>query len=644
MKRTAQWAAALAMLAAVHTVVILGVTGVPKPPTIVAEGVQRVGWGPLFESVRQRLDTRASSRLLGWMPDGSGMLSVHQRWLFDARLHSLSAPGARPRFLPAVPRNASVHTDPGRPYVVLGIDRNGDEQYALYRWDLGRSRREPLTPADERAAFGAFEPDGHRIAYVSTRRNGRDADVYTMDPRDPSTDHLVLQREGLWRVAAWSPNDDRLLLARAATNLDVELFTLDLATGEVEPVPAPEGPARIVAPQWSRDGRSLYYASDRVAEFGHLRRLDLASGEEVVLSGRIPWDVESIQQSGDGRLLLIGVNEDGRTRYYTGDDQARALTPLDLFSSGQVELKLHPTERVVAVNHVDERGHVRGYLYDLASGELELWVGGSPRERELPAPQLVRYPTFDEVDGSRRMIPAFVYPGLGSGPRPVVIDIHGGPEAQARLRSSHGRYQRDGITVITPNVRGSTGYGRTYTRLDDWKLREDAVRDIGALLDWVGEQPELDGDRVVVTGGSYGGYMVLASLVHYSPRIRCGIDVVGLSNFVTFLENTAEYRKDIRRAEYGDERIPEMRAFLEAISPLNNAERITSRLMVVQGTNDPRVPVTESLQIVERVRRNGFDVPYIEGKNEGHGFRQPWNALWAGLAQQEFIRSCLIGR
>jgi dipeptidyl aminopeptidase/acylaminoacyl peptidase len=196
--------------------------------------------------------------------------------------------------------------------------------------------------------------------------------------------------------------------------------------------------------------------------------------------------------------------------------------------------------------------------------------------------------------------------------------------------------------VITPNVRGSTGYGRTFASLDDWYLREDAVRDIGSLLDWIEEQPDMDAGRVAVIGGSYGGYMVLASLVHYSPRLACGIDIVGVSNFVTFLENTADYRRDLRRAEYGDERIPEMREFLESIAPLNNAERITSPLMVVQGANDPRVPVTESRQLVERVRDNDLGVAYIEGANEGHGFRHPWNSLWAGLAQNQLAHQCLL--
>ena len=318
------------------------------------------------------------------------------------------------------------------------------------------------------------------------------------------------------------------------------------------------------------------------------------------------------------------------------------MHPLELFSSGQFSARLHPDDPVLLVNHSDRLGVTRGYTYDLRSEKLTLWAGTEPSQSNAPDTRLVRYPTFDSVAGAPRLISAFVYPGVGDGPRPVLIDIHGGPEAQARLRTAQSTTQKYGITLITPNVRGSTGYGRTFTTLDDQYLREDAVRDIGALLDWIGEQPDLDESRVAVTGGSYGGYMVLSSLLHFSPRIRCGIDIVGVSNFVTFLENTADYRRDLRRAEYGDERIPEMREFLESISPLNNAERITSRLMVVQGANDPRVPVNESRQLVERVRDNGLDVAYMEGANEGHGFRHPWNSFYAGLAQQEMTRECLL--
>ena len=234
----------------------------------------------------------------------------------------------------------------------------------------------------------------------------------------------------------------------------------------------------------------------------------------------------------------------------------------------------------------------------LAAGELTRWtyseVGGLDTDRFV-APKLVSYPTFDTVNGAPRQIPAFVYKPAGDGPFPVIISIHGGPEGQARATFS-STYQmwlaKLGAAVVVPNVRGSAGYGKTYVGLDNGFRREDSVRDIGALLDWIATQPDLDASRVAVYGGSYGGYMVLASSVHYSDRLRAAIDVVGISSFVTFLENTQDYRRDLRRAEYGDERDPEMRAHLQKISPLNNVDSISVPMFVVQGHNDPRVPVT----------------------------------------------------
>lgn len=626
-----------------HLVVWLVLMGVPKPPAITTEGIDRVAWRPALDDAVQLWRARESTAIAGWMPDGSGVLVQTRRWLLDARFHHVPEPGVKPVFLSPIPRNpGGVYSAPGRPYMIFAKDTDGDEQHRLYRWDIDDTDPVLITGTSERSMFGAFEPDGSRIAYTSTRRNGRDFDVYVMDPTDPTTDRRVLEVEGTWAVADWSPAGGELLLVHVESSMSTTLHVLDLGTGRVTRVSEiSERGVRHGSPQWSRDGHALLYSSDRDTEFRHLRRLDLDSGQETVLSDEIPWDVESVQQSADGDLLLVSVNEDGRTRHYLRDPMGEDMRPLDLFGSGQISVSLHRTEPWLAVNHVDPSGISRGYVYDLRTDELTLWAGEPPGERALPEPRLVRYPTFDEVDGRPRTIPAFVYPGEGEGPRPVVIDIHGGPEAQARLRSAPHPLQRVGITVIAPNVRGSTGYGRTFASLDDVFLREDAVRDIGSLLDWIGDEPDLDPGRVAVIGGSYGGYMVLASLVHYSPRLACGVDVVGVSNFVTFLENTAEYRRDLRRAEYGDERIPEVRAFLESISPLNHAERIASPLMVVQGANDPRVPVDESRQLVERVRGTDLSVSYMEASNEGHGFRRPWNAFYAALAQRQMLRECL---
>jgi dipeptidyl aminopeptidase/acylaminoacyl peptidase len=264
-------------------------------------------------------------------------------------------------------------------------------------------------------------------------------------------------------------------------------------------------------------------------------------------------------------------------------------------------------------------------------GNLERWtfseVGGLDTT-SFPVPELVTFATFDEVDGQPRQIPAWVYKPAGEGPFPVVVSIHGGPEGQARplFSSTYQMWLKSlGVAVVIPNVRGSNGYGKTYLGLDNGFRREDSVKDIGALLDWIDTQEDLDSDRVAVFGGSYGGYMVLASAVHFSDRLRAAVDIVGISSFVTFLENTQDYRRDLRRVEYGDERDPEMRAHLEKISPVNNVEKIRVPMFVVQGENDPRVPVTEAIQMVAALREQGNTVWYMNALNEGHGYRKKEN-------------------
>ncbi|HWM29483.1 MAG TPA: prolyl oligopeptidase family serine peptidase, partial [Woeseiaceae bacterium] len=260
--------------------------------------------------------------------------------------------------------------------------------------------------------------------------------------------------------------------------------------------------------------------------------------------------------------------------------------------------------------------------------------------------ELIHYPTFDEVDGEARQIPAWVYRPRSDGPVPVIISIHGGPEGQARpyFNSTFQMWMDTlGVAVIAPNVRGSNGYGKSYLALDNGFKREDSVRDIGALLHWIATQPDLDESRVAVYGGSYGGYMVLASSVHYSDRLRAAVDVVGISNFVTFLENTEDYRRDLRRAEYGDEREPQMRAHLEKISPLNNVGEIGIPMFIVQGENDPRVPVTESAQVVRALREQGQPVWYMNALNEGHGYQRKENRDIYQQAMVMFLKRYLVG-
>jgi len=285
----------------------------------------------------------------------------------------------------------------------------------------------------------------------------------------------------------------------------------------------------------------------------------------------------------------------------------------------------------------------------LDHGDLVRWttseVGGLDSSA-FRTPELIEFPTFDNDGESPRQIPAWIYKPRGTGPFPVVVSIHGGPEGQSRPSFS-STYQmwmdKLGVAVVIPNVRGSSGYGKSYLSLDNGFKREDSVRDIGALLDWITTQSDLDRERVAVFGGSYGGYMVLASAVHYSDKLKAAVDIVGISNFVTFLENTQDYRRDLRRVEYGDERDPAMRAHLEKISPLNNVDRITIPMLIAQGENDPRVPVTESKQVVEALRKQGQTVWFMNALNEGHGYRKKENRDIYQQATVLFLREHLTG-
>jgi dipeptidyl aminopeptidase/acylaminoacyl peptidase len=374
-----------------------------------------------------------------------------------------------------------------------------------------------------------------------------------------------------------------------------------------------------------------------------------------VLSGDLPWDVEQFDLSEDGRVLAFFTNEDGVSRLHLLDANTGASLPAPELPAGvATALLFRRGSHEVAFDLSWARSPSDLYSYDTDTRRLDRWTasetGGLPAEA-FAAPELIHYPTFDTVgkNGPRRMIPAFVYrPDAGrfKGRRPVYINIHGGPEGQSRptFQGTNNLFINElGVAVVVPNVRGSTGYGKSYLKLDNGRLREDSVKDIGALLDWIATQPDLDPSRVMVAGGSYGGYMTLAVMTFYSDRLAGGWDSVGISNFVTFLQNTQGYRQDLRRAEYGDERDPQMRAFLEGIAPVGRARQITRPLLVTQGANDPRVPLAESDQIVNAVKSNGVPVWYLVAKDEGHGFGKKTNTDFQRAVLFEFMRRYLIG-
>ena len=635
-----------------------GAPVLPVPESISAQGVPPIPAQGLEDLVPY--ENLRAARLADWHPRERRLL-ILTRFSESPQLHEVGMPmGARSQLtFYRDPVNEGLYR-PGDPdQIVYSINEGGAENYQLFLLDrhTGRSRR--FSDGAHRYVSPVWSRDGKLLAYGSNARNGRDVDVYVADPATPGSERRVAEVQGSWTPLEWSPDNRRLLLYEYVSANEAYLHWIELAGGPPHALtPRPAKGAPTVAYQlgrWSADGGSIYTLSDRDSEFLRLVRLDLATGASTVLSGDLPWDVEQFDLSDDGRVLAFFTNEDGVSRLHLLDAASGTALPAPELPAGVSNgvLFRHGSHEL-AFDVSWARSSADLYSYDADTRKLDRWTasetGGLPAE-SFAVPQLVHYPTFDTVgkNGSRRMIPAFVYrpdPGRFPGKRPVYINIHGGPEGQSRpaFQGSNNLFINElGVALVVPNVRGSTGYGKSYLKLDNGRLREDSVKDIGALLDWIATQPDLDPSRVMVAGGSYGGYMTLAVLTFYSDRLAAAWDSVGISNFVTFLQHTQGYRQDLRRAEYGDERDPQMRAFLEGIAPVSRARQITRPLLVTQGANDPRVPLAESDQIVQAVRSNGVPVWYLVAKDEGHGFGKKTNTDFQRAVLFEFVRKYLIG-
>jgi dipeptidyl aminopeptidase/acylaminoacyl peptidase len=471
-----------------------------------------------------------------------------------------------------------------------------------------------------------------------------------MAPKDRATDKLLSQSDSVgWDVLDWSPDDATLLLENFVSANESYLYVMDAAGGPRTPVTPTGGTEKV---RWeggvfSKDGKGIYTATDQGSEFTRLAYVDLGSKEVSVLTPDLKWDVESFALSDDGKHLAYVTNEAGIAVLHLMDTATRKELPLPKLPVGQVStLDWHKNNKDLAFTLTSARAPSDVYSLDITTGKVERWTESETaglNTSTFAEPQLIRWKSFDG-----REISGFLYapdPAKFPGKRPVIINIHGGPESQFRpaFLGQYNYYLNVlGVAVIFPNVRGSAGYGKTYLTLDNGKLREDSVKDIGALLDWVKGNDALDADRVMITGGSYGGYMTLACSVHFADRIRCAVDVVGISNFVTFLQRTEPYRQDLRRAEYGDERDPSMREFLEHIAPLNNVAKIKKPLFVVQGANDPRVPRTEADQMVEALKKQGTPVWYLLARDEGHGFAKKRNSEYQFYSTIAFVQKHLL--
>lgn len=618
------------------------------PGNLVTEGIPPIPRSVVAD-VKRYTEFR-SATLVDWHPDRREML-ISTRFGNTPQIHQVTMPGGARTQLTFLdePVTAARYEPHGR-YFVFRRDQGGSEFWQLYRYDVADARITLLTDGGRsQNSLGRWSHAGSQLAYTSTRRNGVDRDIYVMDPLQPASSRRVLDvKGGGWQVLDWSPDDRRLLVQEEISINESRLFLVDVATGMQSPLTRPAAePVAYDDARFAADGRSAYLTTDHGSEFLRLASIDLATGALNPITTGIAWDVEAFALSPDGKTLAFSVNEAGVSTLYLLDTATNRYTAIDGVPRGVATgLRWHANSRELGFTIGSSTAVADVYSLNVRTREVSRWTSselGGLTESALAQPALIKWRSFDgrEISGFYYRPPA----GRFSGKRPVIVNIHGGPEGQSRpgfLGRNNYFLNELGVAMIYPNVRGSNGYGKTFLKLDNGLLREDSVRDIGALLDWIGRQPELDAARVLVTGGSYGGYMTLAVATHYDARICCALDVVGISDFATFLRNTEAYRRDLRRAEYGDERDPKIAEFFAAIAPLNNAEKIRKPLFVVAGGNDPRVPRTESEQIVARVRRNHGQVWFLLARDEGHGFQKKANVDFQFYATVMFVKANLL--
>lgn len=606
------------------------ISGVPDIPADVVSNLER------YQNARSAL-------LVDWL-DGSLLLET--RFGDTYQLHQVDQPGG-------ARHQITFNREPIGAVVVPPLDEpagflftrdiGGSEYYQLFWFDMQSRKSTMLSDGKSRYTGVSFNRAGDMFSYATTERNGRDSDLHA---RTLSGKKIIIQEDqGIgWTVEDWSGDDTHVLATQYVSITEGYLWEIDVETGDRTQLLQNLGKVALLAAFYGASDEQIYFVSDHDSEFVHLFRFDRDTEEITDLTQEVTWNLESASLSTDRSMLAYSFNHDGYSDLHLVALEDFRELPLPQLPKGRVSgLDFSRDDEQLAFTARTPNTLADVYSIDLKEQTTTRWtyseIGEIPTEINYD-PELIKYASFDG-----REIPAFVYLPKSEGPHPVLIYIHGGPESQYRPGfSSTFRYMLNELqlAVIAPNVRGSNGYGKTYLQLDNGMKREDSVRDIGALIDWIETQDHLDSERVVVYGGSYGGYMVLASMVHYSDRLAGGIDRFGISNFISFLENTHAYRRDLRRAEYGDERDPEMRAFHERIAPLYNVDKITKPMLISQGLNDPRVPPIESEQIVAALKEAGVPVWYILFKDEGHGWGKKVNRDYESQAIMYFLEQHVV--
>jgi dipeptidyl aminopeptidase/acylaminoacyl peptidase len=603
---------------------------VPVPAGIRMEGVP-----PIPVELAEGLSPYASFRMAtfqAWHPVDRRMLITTRFGNVD-QVHQVRDPGgARTQltFYADGVTGAATYDKAGRAMVFQRDTSGGSRLYQLFRHDLATGTTTLLTDGRSLNSAPVWARRGNRIAYTSTRRAAADRDIHVMDPSDPTTDRLVLQVTGIWSVLDWSPGDRELLVREAPSTVsETYLWRVNVDTGDKTTV-TERGGRGVLWQQafYSPDGKSIYALGDFESDVPRLLRRDVSGGPWTpVVTDDAP--VEMFEVSPDGRRIALVADVGALSEIRIVDVRTGQVRPVTGLPPGRIaSLAWHPTGAEVAVTFAGARTFSDVYSIDAARDRIDRWTSsesGGATPESLPDAEIVRWKSFDGL-----MIPGVLYrpPAHFTGPRPVIVNVHGGPALRERPRGlGRSNYFRNemGIAIVYPNIRGSSGFGRAYEQADNGMKREDAVRDIGALLDWIASEPGLDQDRVLITGGSYGGYIAYASAIAYGDRLRGAIAGFAISDFVSYLEAsdkaqlaTEPSRRVDRKIEYGDPSDPDVRAFLQRISPLTHASQIRIPLLVIQGGRDNLVPVGQAEQMVKAVRASGTPLWYVLFEDAGH--------------------------
>lgn len=594
---------------------------------------------PALKERLQRYENVRGHSFQDWTGDGGILIST--RFGNVNQIHEVRFPlGARRQLTFYTETVGSADVSPSGGAFLFGKDRGGDEYFQSYLFNLNTGDVTQYSEPGSRNGSALWSDDGSLVAWARTSAGDPNNDILIANPADPSSLRVALEGDGAVGPVDWSGDGSTLLLQRYISIAKSRLFRMNVATGALTEI-NPDDDVAYSGGALLSDG-SVLTVTDKGSEFANLVRLG-ADGTVTNYTGDIDWDVSDWTLSPDETTVAFTLNEGGLGTIRLLDVASGHVRPGPTLPVGIASgLTFSPSGTQVGFTFNGATSPADAWSFDIATLNLTRWTEaetGGLNPKTFLTPEMISYPNADGMD-----IPAFIYRPEGPGPHPVIISIHGGPESQSRpVFSSAFQYwaKELGMAVAVPNVRGSSGYGKTYVSLDNGLNRKKSVEDIGALLDWIATQPDLDASRVVVHGGSYGGYMVLASMIDYGDRLAGGVDVVGISDFKTFLENTEGYRVDLRREEYGDERDPVVAAFFDEISPLKNAHRITKPLFVVQGYNDPRVPYTEAEQILAAVRANGVKTWFMMAMDEGHGFRKLPNREAQREAETLFLQEIL---